>query len=255
VIVDLHCRVTGAGPDLVLLHPVGLDHTFWPALVAAASRTHRVVAVDLRGHGRSPAAQGETPIDDYADDVHAAIERHCRGPATVLGLSFGGMLAQLVALRHPGAVTALVLSGCTGGFAPEVRPLLRERGLAAERYGMEAIVPATIERWFTPASRDDPEVERVRERLRTDDVASWSAAWHAISTFDALPRLAGIRAPALVIAGERDAATPVAAAAKLAESIRGAQFTVLPAAPHMMQIERRDDYNAAVLQFLGETNG
>jgi 3-oxoadipate enol-lactonase len=253
--VNLHCAVTGAGPDLVLLHPVGLDHSFWQALAAAASRTHRVIAVDLRGHGSSPPADRDTRIGDYADDVHAVIERHCSGPATVLGLSFGGMLAQLVALRHPDAVSALVLSGCTGGFAPEARPVLRERGLAAERDGMDAVVAPTIERWFTAAFLGDPEVERVRQRLRSDDVASWSAAWHAISTFDALPRLGEIAVPTLVIAGERDAATPLAAASKLAESIRGARFVVLPGAPHMMQIERRDAYNAAVLQFLGESHG
>ena len=252
---DLHCVITGDGPDLVLLHPVGLDHSFWQSLTAAASRTHRVLAIDLRGHGISPAADRGTSFDDYVDDVQAAIARHGRGAATVLGLSFGGMLAQGLALRHPDTVAALVLCGCTGGFADDVRPVLRERGLAAERGGMEAIVEPTIERWFSPAFRADPEVERVRRRLRSDDIGSWSAAWHAISTFHALPRLGEIAVPTLVLAGEIDAATPLAAAARLAEAISGARLRVLPAAPHMMQIERRDDYNAGVIQFLGETNG
>ena len=113
--LNLHCAVSGNGPDLVLLHPVGLDHTFWESLAAAASRDHRVLRVDLRGHGRSPAAERGTSVEDYADDVHAAIGQHCRGAATVLGLSFGGMLAQVLALRHSNAVAALVLCGCTGG--------------------------------------------------------------------------------------------------------------------------------------------
>jgi 3-oxoadipate enol-lactonase len=252
VTVDLHGVVTGEGPDLVLLHPVGLDHTFWGPLASAASRFQRVLSVDRRGHGLSPAADRSARLEDYADDVHAAIKRHCRGAAAVLGLSFGGMLAQVLALRHPEVVAALVLCGCTGGFADEVRPVLRERGLAAERDGMEAIVEPTIERWFSPAFRADPAVEKVRERLRSDDPASWSAAWHAISTFDALPRLGEIDVPTLVLAGDSDAATPLAAAAKLAEAIRGARFSVLRAAPHMMQIECRGDLNAAVIEFLRE---
>jgi len=260
MIMDLHCALSGDGPELVLLHPVGLDHTFWEPLATAASRDHRVLRVDLRGHGLSPAADRGTPLDVYADDVYAAMARHCRGPATVLGLSFGGMVAQVLALRRPDAVAALVLCGCTGGFAPELRPVLRERGLVAELAGMEAVVEPTIERWFSPAFRDDREVERVRHRLRTDDAVSWSAAWHAISTFETFPRLGEIGVPALVLAGELDVATPPASAAKLAQSIRGARYAVLPAAPHMMQIERRDDYNAAVLAFLhrstqGEING
>lgn len=252
VTVDLHCAVAGDGPDLVLLHPVGLDHTFWGSLAAAASRFQRVLCVDLRGHGLSPAADRSVHLEDYADDVYDAIKRHCRGAAAVLGLSFGGMLAQVLALRHPEVVAALLLCGCTGGFAAEVRPVLRERGLAAERDGMGAIVGPTIERWFSPAFRADPAVENVRERLRSDDPASWSAAWHAISTFDALPRLGEINVPTLVLAGEIDAATPCAAAAKLAEAIRGARLQVLRAAPHMMQIESRSDFNAAVIEFLGE---
>ena len=251
----LHCEVTGTGRDLVLLHPVGLDHTFWQSLATAAARTHRVIAIDLRGHGRSPPADKGTSLDDYVDDIHATIAQHCKAAAGVLGLSFGGMLAQMLALRHPEDVAGLVLCGCTGGFADEVRPVLRERGLAAERDGMEAIVAATIERWFTPAFRADPAVERVRQRLRTDDAVSWSAAWHAMSTFHALPRLGEIAVPTLVIAGELDAATPVAGATKLAESIRGARLRVLASAPHMMQIERADDYTAAVMQFLGGTHG
>ena len=82
--VDLHCSVAGSGRDLVLLHPVGLDHTFWGALAALPS--HRVVSVDLRGHGSSTRAGRYTTLDDFADDVHAAVSRHCDGPATVLGL-------------------------------------------------------------------------------------------------------------------------------------------------------------------------
>src|SRR5438067_78940 len=112
MIADLHCTVSGDGPDLVLLHPAGLDHTFWGPLTVAAARDHRVLSVDLRGHGLSPAADHDTPLDDYVDDIYAAIGRHCRAPVTVLGLSFGGMLAQLLALRRPGAVAALLLCGC-----------------------------------------------------------------------------------------------------------------------------------------------
>ena len=183
------CAVAGSGPDLVLLHPVGLDHTFMMPWLAQAGRGHRVVAVDLRGHGDSPAATRDTTLDDYVADIGAAMSAHCRGPATVLGLSFGGMLAQLVALAHPESVARLVLCGCTGGFAPEVRTILRERGVSAERSGMAGVVEATLDRWFTPSFRANEAVERVRTRLLADDVTSWSAAWHAMATFDALPRL------------------------------------------------------------------
>jgi 3-oxoadipate enol-lactonase len=247
----LAADVRGAGPDLVLLHPVGLDHTFMAPYLVQAARQHRVVALDLRGHGDSPLATRDVTLDDYVADIHLAMEVHCRGPAIVLGLSFGGMLAQLMALAHPERVSGLVLCGCTGGFAPEVPPILRERGLAAERDGMPSVVDATIERWFTPSFRRSDAAARVRTRLLTNDVTSWSTAWHAIATFDALPRLSTLQVPTLVVAGARDAATPITAATTLANAIPDARLTVLADAPHMMQIESRDAFNAALGPFLG----
>ena len=248
----LHCVQSGSGPGLVLLHPVGLDHAMWGALPARCAETRRVLAVDLRGHGRSPPAETGLGLGDYADDVRRAMERHGLGPSVVLGLSFGGMIAQEFALRHPDLVSGLVLCGCPGTMAPDARPVLRERGLAAERGGMQAVVDATIERWFTPPFRSEPVVADVRRRLLTDEVAGWSAAWHAIAGLGDLARLSAIRAPTLVVSGGRDAATPVAASTALAQAIPGARLEVLPEAAHMMQFEGGEAFGHAVTGFLGD---
>jgi len=246
----LHCVVRGSGPDLVVLHPAGLDHSFMGGLAEAASASHRVISVDLRGHGASPPANAATTLATFVQDLHELLATHCQGPARVLGLSFGGMIAQMLALDHPGDVSALVLCGCAGSFPSEVRPVLRARGTSAMEQGMEAIVAPTIERWFTPSFIADPQVERVRNRLRRDQPSDWSAVWHAIATLDALPRLGGLNVPTAVIAGERDVATPPAASEALAAAIPGAQFILLTGAPHMMQIECPQAFNAAALGFL-----
>jgi len=248
--IVLHAEASGSGPLLVLLHPVGLDGGFWGGLPAALAPYRRVLCIDLAGHGHSPAVARPRPIDDYAEDVAAAIRQAGAGKACVVGLSFGGMIAQVLALRHPDLVGALMPCGCGGSFPEAVRPILRERGLAAERDGMAAIVAPTIERWFTPGFRDDPAVERVRDRLRTDDVAGWSAGWHAIAGLDATPHLGALRIPVLVLAGEQDVATPPALAEDtVARAIPDARFAVLPAAPHMMQIESERAFTAAVMEF------
>jgi len=246
----LHGRMEGSGSLTVLLHPVGLDGSFWGGLPAALAAKRRVLSLDLAGHGRSPAVARPRPIEAYADDVAAAI-REAGGPAAVVGLSFGGMVAQMVAIRHPDLVSALVPCGCGGTFGDTIRPVLRERGLAAERDGMQAVLETTIERWFTPEFRADAKVDRVRQRLLADDVAGWSAGWHAIAGLDATPRLGALRMPVLAIAGERDVATPpVATEATIANAIAGARLTVLPGAPHMMQIETEAAFTEAVAGFL-----
>ena len=247
----LHGQSAGQGPLVVLLHPVGLDGSFWGGLPAALRGARRVLCLDLAGHGASPRVMRPRPIEDYADDVARAIEEAGGGGAAVVGLSFGGMVAQVLALRHPALVAALVPCGCGGDFPESVRPILQERGLAAERDGMSAIVDATIERWFTEPFRRDAAVARVRQRLLSDDVAGWSAGWHAIAGLAATPLLGSVRVPTLVIAGEKDVATPPAMAeATVARAIPGARFVVLPGAPHMMQIESAAAFTAAVSGFL-----
>jgi 3-oxoadipate enol-lactonase len=242
--------VEGEGENLVLLHPVGLDGSFWGELPQALQQGRRILRLDLRGHGQSASGASRPSIATYAADVAAAIRNFGMERTSVLGLSFGGMIAQVLALDHPDLVSRLVLCGCPGGIPENVSPLLRERGLAAEREGMAAIVPATIERWFTPGFVDSPIVERVRRRLRESNVRGWSDGWHAIAGFDALPRNDEIRVPTLVVSGARDAATLPAASAALAASISGAELVTLPGAPHMMQLETGKLFAEAAGRFL-----
>jgi 3-oxoadipate enol-lactonase len=247
----LHGRMAGDGPPVVLLHPVGLDGGFWGGLPGALASTRRVLSLDLAGHGASPPVSRPRSIEAYADDVAAAIRAADAGPAAVLGLSFGGMVAQMLALRHPALVSALVACGCGGDFPDAVRPILRERGLAAERGGMEAVADGTIERWFTEPFHADPAVAAVRARLMADEVAGWSAGWHAIADLSTTPHLGRVGVPTLVLAGEKDVATtPAMAEATVARAIPGARFSVLPGAPHMMQIEAEAAFVAEVSRFL-----
>lgn len=246
--IILNGDVRGEGDGLVLLHPVGLDHTFWGALATLSGR--RVLSLDLRGHGRSAAPDGRPPIETYANDVFATMRHHGMERAAVLGLSFGGMVAQTLMLEHPSAVSRLVLCACPGGLPLEAQPMLQERGLAAERDGMAAIADATIERWFTPGFMGDPAVARVRQRLLDNDPASWSDGWHAIAGFSALPRLSTVKVPTLVIAGEHDKATSSEASAALAAAIPGAELNILIGGPHMLQIENNAAFVKTVAGFL-----
>jgi 3-oxoadipate enol-lactonase len=251
--VPLAGIIEGEGEELVLLHPVGLDGSFWGGLPQALQQGRRVLRLDLRGHGWSAIGVSRPAIATYAGDVAAAIKSFGMTNPTVLGLSFGGMIAQMLALDYPGLVSRLVLCGCPGGLPASATPVLQERGLAAERDGMAAIVPATIERWFTAGFTGSPIVERVRRRLLEDDVRGWSDGWHAIAGFDALPRNGEIRVPTLVVSGELDAATVPAASAALAASIFGAELVTLPGAPHMMQLETGELLTQAVGRFLAQT--
>jgi len=250
--VRLFHSSTGKGSPLVLLHPVGLDHSFWGPLIEKASAIHTVIAVDLAGHGHSDAAEYGRAIAAYAEDVRALLDELGLARSALLGLSFGGMIAQEFAATHPERLSFIVVGACGARIPPEARAAVRARGETDPVTGMTGVAEVTLERWFTPGFMASESVRRVRERLLADETAGWAAGWDAIAGFDVHDRLGSINAPALVIAGERDAGTSVAATREMADAIRGAEFSVLSGAPHMMQIEHADRFTDRVMRFLRE---
>lgn len=251
--VRLYYEVDGDGPTVLLLHPVGLDATCWESQAEALMSSYRVLRVDLRGHGRSDVPPPPYTLSGLAADVDALLRQLGLAPADVVGLSLGGMVAQVLALEHPTDVRSLVLVDTNSTLSAEARRAMVERGEAARRGGMTSILDSTLSRWFTPGFMGSEIVAGTRKRLLADDVEGWGAAWRAISELDTEPRLGEIRVPTLVIIGENDLSVPVSRARAMADRIPGAAFHVVPGAPHMAPLERPDLFNPRVLEFLGNT--
>lgn len=247
---QLFHKVQGQGSPLVLLHPVGLDHSFWGPLVDKASSLHTVISVDLMGHGASPTAEPERGIGAYAGDIATLLDKLGFASVTMLGLSFGGMITQEFAIAFPKRVSALVVGACGPRIPAGARDAVRARGQVDPAKGMAGVVDQTMQRWFTPEFIDSEPAQRVYARLLSDDPAGWAAGWNAIAGFDALDRLGSVAAPAFVIAGELDAGAAVATTKMIADAIPGSQFEVLSGAPHMMQIENAERFTDRVVTFL-----
>jgi 3-oxoadipate enol-lactonase len=246
----LHHRIEGRGDAVVLLHPVGLDLHCWDAIAPDLARTRTVIRVDLRGHGGSRAADPATSLSDYAADLDALLGALAVGPAAVVGLSFGGMVAQTLAIEHPRAVARLVVAGCPSTLSPEARKILSERGEAARSGGMAAVLDETLTRWFTPEFLATGGADVIRDRLLRTDPAAWNAAWQAISRIDTAPRLHAIACPTLCIAGTKDVAAPPQVLAAIADAVPGARFVLLQEAPHMMPVECPAAFLGALNAFL-----
>lgn len=247
--MGLHFDRIGSGPPVLLLHPVGLDRTCWAALPERLAATRTVVSVDARGHSRSPPAERPGRMAERVADVVALVEALAMGPAMLVGVSFGGMIAQNVAGTRPDLVDRLVVAGCPLFIPEAAHGAMRQRGADAEAGGMQAVVEATLERWFTADFLSSDVVARVRERLLATAPSGWAAAWEAICEHDARDLLPRFRGETLVIAGEEDKATAVEAMRAIAAAAASARMTVLPGAPHIMQLEAADAFGTLVCDF------
>src|SRR3970040_1126855 len=94
----VHYHIEGQGPVVLFLHPVGLDLTWWESQVEALRSEFQVLRLDFRGHGESGIASPPYTLVDFANDAHALLEELKLAPAHVVGLSVGGIVAQLLAL-------------------------------------------------------------------------------------------------------------------------------------------------------------
>ena len=248
--LQLHYQLDGQGPAVLLLHPVGLDLTWWDLQVEALRSEFQVLRMDFRGHGKSAIAPPPYTLAKFAADAQALLGALHMGPVHVIGLSLGGMVAQVLALEFPTEVHSLILSNTLCTLPAEARQAMRARGEVAEQGGMATVIEPTIERWFTRGFLDSPLVARCRRHLLAQDVGAWASTWRAIADLDTLPRLGEIHVPTLVTTGDADVSTPVAAAQSIANHITGAVLKVIPGAPHMAPYERPELFNPLVLEFL-----
>lgn len=242
------------GPPVVLLHAIGASCAMWQRQLDLLSDRLQLVTIDLPGHGDSPLpAEGATAAS-FARDVIDTLDALGLERVVLVGLSLGSMIAQCVAAAAPDRISALVLSNGIG-FAPDpVRAIWAQRLADAQAGGMASTVSSTLERWFTPdfLAADPPEVQPIARQIAATPIAGFAAAARVIMALDNRDALARITAPALVLAGEFDTASPPQAVRLVADAIPDARFETLPAG-HLMNVELAEAYSARLLTFLQKT--
>ncbi|SAL79998.1 alpha/beta hydrolase [Caballeronia arvi] len=240
----------GTGRPLVLLHPIGVDRSWWDEYSESWTKSYDVIAIDMRGHGDSSAVTSTISLADHAADVAAVLHKEGVAGAALIGVSMGGMVAQRVAIQFPELVGAMILCATAGGFPDDVRPRIRARGDTNRQGAMSEVIDETIGRWFTTDTPRPDLVAKCRARLAADDWFSWSANWEAISRLDNLAELRDVPKPALVVAGDADASIPPAVSQKIADALPDGRFVSIPGAAHFGAFDMRETFTPVFDAFL-----
>ncbi len=239
-------------PVLTLSHSLAANSSMWDPQLAELSRRWRVLRYDTRGHGATDAPAGAYSLEQLTADALALLDALKIRRTHWLGLSMGGMIGQTLALQAPDRLASLILADTSSRVPPEAKATWEERIKTAETQGMDPIVEPTIGRWFTAPflTRGKDVIERVRAMIRGTNPRGYAGCCHAISALNLTDRLGGIKLPTLVIVGEEDQGTPVAAARAINQGIKGSELVIIPSASHLSNLEQPEAFARAVTGFL-----
>jgi 3-oxoadipate enol-lactonase len=254
--IRLYVEDDGSGPPLLLIMGLGASLETWVAQRQAFAERYRVIAFDNRGAGRSASPPPPWTVPAMAADAVGLLDTLGIERAHVVGVSMGGMIAQELAIRHPERVARLVIAMSFARPEPLRRTFLLHRRWARLQ-GVDAASEslASLPWMLSPPILCDAErLQPILALLGDMPLMSADAYSHqvdAILEYTTRDRLHLVRAPTLVLAAAEDVLTPVFLSEEIATAIPDARLEILPRGGHAVLVEYPDDFNRAVLAWLG----
>jgi 3-oxoadipate enol-lactonase len=251
--VQLNHAIDGPedGHPLLLAGSLGATLRMWDPQVPVLAHDHRVVRVDLRGHGGSPAPPGPYSIDDLGQDVLALMDQLGLESISYAWVSIGGMVGQWLAINAPHRVRALILIA-TSAYLPPAEGW-HERAATVRRAGTPAAVAdAVVARWFTPAyaERRPEVVAHYREMIGSIAPEGYAGCCEAIAAMDQRDGLPQITAATLVVVGAQDPATPPEHGKAIADAVPQARLDLLDPGAHLLSVERAAEVTRLISEHL-----
>lgn len=259
--IELYYEEHGAGAPLVLIPGFGNGLWIWFKQIPALSEKFHIIVFDPRGISRSAAPDEPITIRTIADDVASLLRALKIESAHILGASFGGFVAQEFALAFPQMTRSLILCCTSFGGPTHVPPplttlqaLASTKGLNTEERVRENLLLAFSPHYLAERSG---EVERVIE-MRAENPVPEHAYLHQLQAavvFNTESRVSGIKVPTLVITGDEDVIVPFDNSLNLVSKIPNAKLIVIKGGSHTFFIERDEEFNRAVSDFIASNAG
>lgn len=244
----------GNGLPVIFLHGFPLDHTMWQHQTAALKGSYRVITPDLPGMGQSDIPQEPMMLDEYANRIIALMDHLNIHKAVLAGFSMGGYVAFSLLSKAPERFTAVILSNTRPESDSQEARINRFRMAASLlENGSVTARDAMLPKLLTghTLEKDSHRKEMLSKTMLAMKpeglvLACLSMAYRK----DSSELLAGMHMPALVIAGSQDIVTPPEIMEQMAKLIPNAHYAEINGAAHLAPLERPEDYNRILLDFL-----
>jgi 3-oxoadipate enol-lactonase len=237
---------------LVFINSLGTDFRIWDGLIPYFAERFAILRYDKRGHGLSDCPPAPYSIRDHKDDLAALLSELGIGPAILVGISIGGMIAMDFAATYPERVRALVL--CDTGATIGNAAFWSERISIVRTQGMAAVAEGVVARWLTVAfATQQPAAYRGHyHMLARAPVAGYTATCEALRDADLSQAARTISAKTLILCGAQDMTTPPESSRVLGDMIKGSRFELIENAAHLPCIEQSEALAATMKRFFRE---
>jgi 3-oxoadipate enol-lactonase len=253
--IETYYEIHGRGTPLVLIAGMGMSHRLWNKQIDPFSQHFRVVTYDVRGHGESGGSDGKYSIQLFASDLNALINGLKISKAHICGLSMGGLIAQQYAIDYPDNLDKLIIVGAFSHLTT------REKVLAAYLktvhrilflfLDMEAYAKLHAKGLFQKDGQQELRDYFIKEKIDHISKREFLKAMAAISHFDCLAKLKEIKSPTLVLAAG-EGKTECRQTEIINHEIKDSRRVVIPDTFHASNLEKPEDFNRIVLEFLLE---
>ncbi len=251
--VQLHYRIDGDpdGAPVVFANSLGTDLRLWDAVLPLLPAGLKLIRYDKRGHGLSSLPDEPYSMGALVRDAERLLDLLEIRDSLFVGLSIGGMIAQGLAVKRPDQIRAMVLSNTAAKIGTP--QMWQDRIDAVRSGGIEALADAIMERWFSRAFRDRPELALWRNMLIRQPADGYIGCSAAITGTDFYTPTSGLRLPTLGIAGDEDGSTPPDLVRETVDLVPGSRFELIRRAGHLPCVEQPAAYADELNRFITGT--
>lgn len=248
----------GDGKPILFIHGYPLSRRIWDPQLKELAKYGTIITLDLRGHGESFEFDGAYTMDMLADDCKRILDdQQITTPLIVCGLSMGGYITFALYRKYPELFEAMILTSTRPGSDSAEAKANRDASIkAALERGSIAIADAMIQKIISPTTlTTKPElVETIHEIMANTSTFGIVGALQGMRDRpDSTQILSKINCPVLIIHGEEDQLIPIKEAESMEQQIQNSRLIKIPQAGHLPNMEKPDDYNQALRDFIIST--
>lgn len=249
--MKLHCDVFGHGPDLVFLHGWGMHSELWMAVARNLSDRFRVTLIDLPGHGASPRYDQRMSLTELGDIVAESLPGHC----SLIGWSLGGLVAQQLALQHPGQVRHITLVASSACFTrrDDWPHAMTSQVLADFHHQLEQDPATTLQRFLALQVFGIPDqrhlLRTIQQQLHLRTLASHRALLDGFAILldsDLREQFSHLSCPVSILLGSHDRIVPPATAEAMQDLLPGSSSYIFHHAGHLPFLSHQQEFICAI---------